>query len=138
MKLQDQLQKVESHLQSLEDQKFDQFSFDWEGIRFKASSEAKSDGGLIKLQANLGRLYFTIENSAHRTMAIERLYSNNRSVDGAYSVDNSGQVLFQCLTKTREKLVGKALVTAITTILLQSETHLRTLKSHLKSADLAA
>lgn len=71
-------------------------------------------------------------------MAIERLYSNNRAVDGAYSVDNSGQVLFQCLTKTQEKLVGKALVTAVTTILLQTETHLRTLKSHLKPNELAA
>ena len=138
MKLQDQLDKVESHLQTLEDQKFDQLSFDWEGIRFKASSEDKSDGGLIRLQANLGRLYFTIENSAHRTMAIERLYSNNRSVDGAYSVDANGQVLFQCLTKTNQKLVGKALVTAVTTILLQTETHLRTLKSHLKPNELAA
>lgn len=133
MKLQDSIEQVEGHLQSLEDQQFDHLVFDWEGIHFKAASEAKQDGSaVIRLTANLGRLYFTIENTNHRTMAIERLYSNNRAIDGAYSIDASGEVLFQSLTNTPSKLVGKDLTVAITTILLQSETHLRTLRSHLK------
>lgn len=138
MKLQDQLSKGETQLQALEDQQFSQLAFDWEGIQFKAFSEEKANGGLIRLQANLGRLFFTIENAAHRAMAIERLYSNNRAIDGAYSVDGTGHVLFQCLTNTTEQLKGKEFITALATILLQAETHLRTLKSHLKPAVLAA
>lgn len=139
MKLQDSISKVEGHLQQLEDQQFDHLSFEWEGIRFKAVSEDTRDGSaVIKLKADLGRLYYTIENAAHRTMAIERVYSNNRSIDGAYTVDGNGRIVFRCLTKTNSKLVGKELVLALTTILLQTETHLRTLKSHLKPFRLAA
>ncbi len=139
MKLQENISKVEGHLQKLEDQQFNHLSFEWEGIRFKAVSEDTSDGsGIIRLKAELGRLYYTIENAAHRTMAIERVYSNNRSIDGAYTVDGNGSIVFRCVTKTDKKFVGKALVLALTKILLQAETHLRTLKSHLKSIELAA
>ena len=139
MKLHESISKVEGHLQALEDQQFDHLSFEWEGIRFKAVSEEHRDGSaVIKLKADLGRLYYTIENASHRTMAIERVYSNNRSIDGAYTVDGNGRIVFRCLTKTSDKLVGKELVLALTTILLQIETHLRTLKSHLKPGKIAA
>lgn len=136
MKLQKSLDQVESHLASLEDQKFDHLSFDWEGIRFKVAAEEGRDGTpCVKLNAKLGRLFFTIENAANRAMAIERLYSNNRNIDGAYRIDNSGEVHFSSITTTKELLVGKELLIALTTILLQSETHLRTLRSHLKPID---
>lgn len=139
MKLQDTIDKVNSRLKALEDRQFDQLSFDWEDIRFHAISEEDADGSSrIRINAELGRLYFTVENAAHRAMAIERLYANNRAIDGAYSVDNNGNVLFQCLTKTSQKMLGNDLLVALTTIILQTETHLRTLKSHLKPKQLAA
>lgn len=132
-KLQESLDKVEGHLAALDEQQFDHIAFDWEGIHFKAVSEAMRDGtSRVRLNASLGRLYFTIENAANRAMAIERLYSNNRSVDGAYSVGERGDVHFSSITTTPALLRGKDLMAALTTILLQSETHLRTLRSHLK------
>lgn len=139
MKLQDTIDKVNSRLKALEDRQFDQLSFDWEGIRFHAVSEGRADGSAqIRISADLGRLYFTVENASHRAVAIERLYANNRAIDGAYSVDNNGNVLFQCLTKTPHKMLGNDLLVALTTIILQTETHLLTLKSHLKPTQLAA
>lgn len=134
MKLQESLDQVEGHLKTLDDQKFDQLSFEWEGIKFKATAEESRDGGcFVRLTANMGRLFYTIENSEYRSMAIERLYANNRSVDGAYSVDQQGNVIFRSLTSTHHKLAGKELMVALTTIVLQSETHLRSVKAHLKS-----
>ncbi len=139
MKLQESLDQVESHLKTIDEQQFDHLSFEWEDINFIVAAEQCRDGrAQIRLNANLGQLYYTIENSAHRTMAIEKLYSNNRSVDGAYSINERGDVLFQSLTTTNEKLTGTRLLEALTTILLQAEGHLRALKSHLKPQNLAA
>ncbi len=139
MKLQQEIDRVTLRLQELEGQKFDQLSFEWEGIHFHVMSEqTRGDKAQIHLQANLGRLYFTIENAAQRATAIERLYANNRCIDGAYSVDSDGHVLFQCITHTDEKLAGKDLIVALTTILLQTKSHLTTLKSHLKAKPIAA
>lgn len=139
MKLQESIDRVEDHLRALDDQQFDQLSFEWEGIYFEAvTEEVRGNTAQIRLSADLGQLYFTIENSSHRTRAIESLYTNNRSVDGAYLIDSKGRVMFQSLTTTDKKLTGKELIMALTTILLQSGAHLRTLRSHLKPAKIAA
>lgn len=139
MKLQQEIDRVTLRLRELEEQQFDHLSFDWEGIHFRVTSEqTRSNTAQIHLQANLGRLYFTIENAANRAKAIERLYANNRRIDGAYSVDSNGQVLFQCITRTNDKLVGKDLIVALTTILLQTKSHLTRLRSHLKAEPIAA
>lgn len=133
MKLEQSISQAEQHLEAIDNRQFDHIAFDWEGIRFKAVAEERRDGTCtVRLQAVLGRLFYTIENAAHRAMAIERLYLNNRKIDGAYSIDGNGDVHFNSLTTTQEKLLGDDLLSALTTILLQAETHLRTLRSHLK------
>lgn len=133
MKLHESLEKVKGHLESIDDPTFDQIEFDWEGIRFNAAADGSSDGGgTIRLDAKLGRLYFTVENAAERTMAIERVYSSNRGIDGAYKINKKGDVTFHSVTATSKQLKGNDLVGALTLILLESETHLRALRSHLK------
>ena len=133
MKLQESLAKVETHLSALDQQSVDQLSFEWEGINFKAEVQKLATGVThIVLDAKLGRLYFTIEDAANRTMAIERLYANNRSTDGAYSLKKNGEVFFKSLTKTEKILSGQGLYSAVTIILLESSAHLRTLRAHLK------
>lgn len=134
MKLQESLDKVEDHLSKLDEQKFDKIAFEWEGISFKAVTEKIADDlNQIKLDARLGRLFYTIEDAAQRAMAIERLSSNNRSTDGAYSISKQGEVFFKSLTTSKEALLGTDLLNAVTVILLQSGSHLRSLKSHLKN-----
>ncbi|WP_286831112.1 MULTISPECIES: hypothetical protein [Kordiimonas] len=134
MKLHESLQKVKGHLDSLDDPAFDQLEFDWEGIKFHATADTGQDGaGIIKLDAKLGRLYFTVENAAERTMAIERVYSTNRGIDGAYKISKTGDVTYHSVTATNQKLQGNDLVGALTLILLESESHLRALRSHLKA-----
>ncbi|WP_417460880.1 hypothetical protein [Kordiimonas sp.] len=136
MKLHETLDKVQGHLDSLEDQYFDQIDFEWEGIRFHATADATSDkAGKIQLSAKLGRLYFTVEDAAQRTMAIERVYATNRGIDGAYRIEKNGDVSFQSVTETDQQLTGSALMSALTLILLESETHLRALRSHLKPVE---
>ncbi len=133
MKLEQSITQAEHHLESLENQQFDQIIFDWEGICFNAETKQQRDGTFqVKLHAVLGRLYYTIEHAANRTSAIERLYLNNRKIDGAYSIDGQGEVHFNSLTITREKLLGNNLLAALATILIQAEGHLRTLRAHLK------
>jgi len=133
MKLEHSIAQAEQHLEKLEIQQFDRIAFNWEGIQFNAATEKLRDGTFgVQLHAVLGRLYYTVENAAHRTMAVERLYLNNRKIDGAYSVANQGEVHFSSLTTTREKLLGNDLLAALTTIVIQAESHLRTIKSHLK------
>ncbi|TNE62072.1 MAG: hypothetical protein EP335_13895 [Alphaproteobacteria bacterium] len=133
MKLQDKLAKVQGHLERLEDPAFDQLDFDWEGIQFHARAEEEHDGGgKIHLSATLGRLYFTVENAAQRAMAIERVYTTNRGIDGAYQISRTGDVRFNSVTLTDQPLTGSALMGALTLILLEAETHLRALRSHLK------
>lgn len=133
MKLSDTLTKAKDQLQSLDDRKFDHLDFDWEGIRFHASADAsKLGGGQIHLKADLGRLYFTVEDSVQRSMAIERLYSTNRQIDGTYAIGKKGDVSFRSVTATDQHLRGANLLSAITLILLEAENHLRALRAHLK------
>ncbi len=133
MKLEHSITRAEQHLEGLENQQFDQIAFNWEGIRFDVATGNGRDGTFeVQLHGVVGRLYYTIENAEHRTMAIERLYLNNRKIDGAYSVNGQGEVHFSSLTTTREKLLGNDLLVALTTILMQAESHLRTLRAHLK------
>lgn len=133
MKLEQSINQAEQHLASLDNQQFDRIAFDWEGMCFKALAEERRDGTyIVRLQAVLGRLYYTIENAGHRAQAIERLYLNNRKIDGAYSIDHKGDVHFDSLTVTGKKLLGNDLLVALTTILMHAESHLRTLRSHLK------
>ncbi len=134
MKLEQSINQAEQRLASLDNQQFDHIAFDWEGMRFKAVAKERRDGtNVVRLQAVLGRLYYTIENASHRAQAIERLYLNNRKIDGAYSIDDRGDVHFDSLTVTKERLRGNDLLVALTTILMHAESHLRTLRSHLKS-----
>lgn len=133
MKLQNSIENAEGYLEKVEEPAFRQIEFDWEGIHFQAKSlEKASGGGRIELKATLGSLYYTIENATNRAMAIERVYTTNRGIDGAYSISPKGDVSFQSITTTDQIMQGKELMSALTLILLESETHLRALHSHLK------
>lgn len=133
MKLSDTLTKAQDQLEALDDLKFDHLEFDWEGIRFHAAADSShSGGGQIYLKADLGRLYFTVEDSMQRSMAIERLFDTNRQIDGRYEIGKKGDVSFKSITKTEEHLKGTNLMSALTLILLEAESHLRALRAHLK------
>jgi hypothetical protein len=133
MKLHESLEKIQGHLDTLDEPSFDQLEFEWEGITFHAAAGSQTGGaGSIRLVAKLGRLYYTVENAAERTMAIERVYATNRGIDGAYHISSKGDVSFQSVTMTNQPLRGNDLLGALTLILLESETHLRALRSHLK------
>ena len=134
MKLFKTLESVETHISSADEPDFDRIDFDWEDIHFKAHSEVDRNGGFqIRLSANMGRLYFNIEDTAQRAMALERIYNTNRGIDGTYRILSGGMVKFENITHTDEKILGKDLMSALTLILLESETHLRALRSHLKN-----
>ncbi|WP_262695362.1 hypothetical protein [Kordiimonas aquimaris] len=134
MKLQESLDKVEQHLSKLDNQSFDRISFRWENIPFNAVVEKASEGlSHIKLDAKLGRLFYTIENAELRTAAVKCLYSTNRKTDASYKIAKNGEVFFHSLTKTSKTLAGKNLMEAITVILLQSGSQLQLLNSQLKS-----
>jgi hypothetical protein len=133
MKLHETLDKVQGHLDSLDDPQFDRIDFEWEGIKFHAMADRDTDGaGVIHLSAKLGRLYFTVEDAAQRTMAIERVYATNRGIDGAYRIEKNGEISFNSVTRTEHQFAGSELMGALTLILLESETHLRALRAHLK------
>lgn len=133
MKLEHSISQAERYLASLDAAQFDSITFDWQGIRFNAKTEKQNDGTFaVRLQAILGRLYYTVENKAHRATAIDHLYRNNRKIDGAYSIAGKGDVHFNNLTTTKKKLVGGDLLIALATIMMQVESHLRPLKSLLK------
>ena len=132
MKLHKSIQDIHGHLANIDDPPFDKIDFEWEGIHFQAKSHAEAgQHGRIQLRANLGRLYYTIEDQAQRAMAIERLYATNRGIDGAYHIDAKGNVLFESVTTTDTRMTGTDLMGALTLILLEAETHLRALRTHL-------
>ena len=134
MKLNQKVQEALQTLESLEDQAFDHLDFEWEGIKFQAASTISSDGSNgIQLHATLGRLYFTVEDKNQRAMALERLFTANRAIDGAYQIGKKGDIHFRNITKTDTHLTGSKLMSALTVILLEAENHLRALKSHLKA-----
>ncbi|WP_417449599.1 hypothetical protein [Kordiimonas sp.] len=136
MKLHETLEKVQGHLDNLDNPQFDKIDFEWEGIKFHAYAGDDADGGKIYLSAKLGKLYFSIEDSVQRTMAIERIYATNRGIDGAYRIEKNGTISFNSITSTDKMLTGAGLMGALTLILLESETHLRALRAHLKPQDL--
>lgn len=131
MKLAEKLETATNVITRAEGSDFDRIDFDFEGITLHAFSEKKEKGGHIHLKAQLGRLFYTIEDSDRRTMAIERIKSANRGIDGAYSIDRHSTVHFQSLTGTDEYVVGDHLVKVLTLIILEAEPHLRSIKHHL-------
>lgn len=134
MDLDQSIDKIEDHLESLDTPSFDTIDFDWEGIRFHAAARGASSGGEIRIKARMGSLYYTIEDPVQRSLAIERVYATNRGIDGAYRIDNKGNVHFESVTTTDGTVTGTDLMSALTVILLESETHLRGLRAHLKPA----
>lgn len=133
MKLQHSISQVERHLATIDNNPIDTLTFNWQGIGFEASTEELRDGSFaIRLQATLGRLYFTAENTSHRTAAIKNLYGNNRKIDGAYSIGEKGEVRFNSITTTKQRLLGDDLLAALTTIIIHESAHLRDLKSLLR------
>lgn len=133
MKLNRKLEQAEQQLDSLEEQSFDHLDFEWEGIKFQAASTQNADGSNgIQLKATLGRLYFTVEDQAQRAMALERLFTTNRAIDGTYKIGKKGDIHFRNETKTETHVTGSKLMSALTVILLDSENHLRALRAHLK------
>ena len=134
MKLDEKLTKAQDQLTVLDEMAFDHLEFDWEGINFHAATDVNNNGqGHVHLKASLGRLYFTVENSAQRAIAIDRLYSTNRDIDGNYAIGPKGDVSFRSITRTDGQLTGTNLMCALTTIILEAENHLRALRSHLKA-----
>ncbi len=137
MKLNTSIDEIETHLETIEAPSFDHLDFEWEGIRFQAASASTSasqdGGGEIRLRGKLGQLYFTVEDPIQRTSAIEQVYATNRGIDGAYKIDREGVVHFESVTITDEHLTGSDLMSALTLILLEAETHLRLLRAHLKA-----
>jgi hypothetical protein len=134
MKLHKKLDEAQKQLESIEEQSFDHLDFEWEGISFQAASTAETAGNAsIHLKATLGRLYFTVEDEAQRAMALERLFTNNRVIDGLYKIDKKGDIHFSNTTKTESHLTGSKFMSALTVILLEAEKHLRALRTHLKA-----
>jgi len=133
MKLNQKIDDAQKQLDALDQKSFDKLDFDWEGINFHAASHTKDNGShSIQLKATLGRLYFTVEDQNQRAMALERLFANNRAIDGSYQIGKKGDIYFENRTETESHLTGTALMTALTIILLESENHLRALQAHLK------
>jgi hypothetical protein len=133
MKLQESIQQAQGHLDKVDEQQFDTIDFEWEGIRFFAKSENRGDNGfIVSIKAVLGRLFLTVEDPHERAQAMERLYSTNKGIDGRYRITPLGQVEFQSITSTDGQLFGAELMSALTLILLEAESHLRALRSHLR------
>ena len=136
MELAEKLQSVEGQLQKLDEQQFSRLDFQWEGIAFLASSSAHDGGGVIKLTASIGRLFYTIEDASARAESIEKIFAINRGIDGAYKIDKKGIVHFECVTLTDTVLTGSDLINALTLILLEGESHLRALRTYLRPIDI--
>ena len=133
--LEQSIQTARDRLDSVDAARFDRLDFVWEGIQFSVSSAAPDSAGPnISLDANLGRLYFTVEDEFERGAALERIADTNRRCDGKYRISRNGKVSFSNLTATDEKLLGPELVSATTLILLEAGSHLRALRSHLKAS----
>lgn len=133
MKLNQKIDEANKQLDALDQKSFDRLDFEWEGIKFHAASITKNGSShCIQLKATLGRLYFTVEDKNQRAMALERLFTSNRAIDGSYEIGKKGDIHFENLTKTESRLTGTALMAALTVILLESENHLRALQAHLK------
>ena len=133
MKLSRKLEEAEQQLEKLGNQQFDHLDFEWEDIKFEAATGTEKDGSpSIHLKARLGRLHFTVEDKNNRAMALERLFSTNRTIDGTYEIGRKGDISFRNITRTNAPVAGTTLMSAVTVILLEAENHLRALKAHLK------
>lgn len=132
MKLAEKITVASKALAKVEETAFDQLDFDFEGILVKAVSKPSGSGGEVLVSANLGRLYYTAEKADQRTMALERISSTNRGIDGAYRIDRESSVHFESRTATDTFVKGDRLLSALTLIILEAEPHLRGISAHLK------
>ncbi len=131
--LTDQYDTAQNNLTKLEKSSFDRLDFIWEGIRFGANSNPTGDGSaVIQLNARLGHLFYSVEDRQQRVSALDCIRKTNRGIDGCYQLQKNGEVSFESVTATDMQMKGADLMGAVTLILLEAETHLRTLRSHLK------
>lgn len=135
MELKTKLERAEKHLASLDEQEIEHLDFNWEGISFTANTKTLASGkGQIELSATLGQLFFTIEDPGQRTMALERLFQTNRDIDGVYTISPNGTIHYKSRTECNSRISARNLMEALTVILLEGESHLRSIKAHLKPA----
>lgn len=114
---------------------FDSINFIWNGIDFTASSEQfGTDGGIVKVTAVLGRLYYTIENENLRKESVKQIQQFNRSSDAHYKLESDGTVTYHSLTTSGKKVSGQDLIQTLTMVLLDFSPQLKNLKSSLRSA----
>lgn len=112
---------------------FDSIDFVWNGINFSASSEPfGTTGGIIKLSAVLGRLYYTVENENLRNDSVQKIQQFNRTSDANYKLESDGTVSYSSLTTSVKKVRGQDLVQTLTMILLDFTPQLKSLKSSLR------
>ncbi len=113
---------------------FDSINFIWNGIDFNASSEQfGTDGGIIKVSAVLGRLYYTIENENLRKESVKQIQQFNRTSDALYQLESDGTVTYNSLTTSNKKVRGQDFIKSLTMILLDFSPQLKGLKSSLRS-----
>ena len=113
---------------------FDSINFVWNEIDFSASSENfGTDGGIIKVSAVLGRLYYTIENENLRKESVAQIQQFNRSSDASCKLESDGTVTYHSLTTSGKKVRGQDFIQTLTMILLDFSPQLRNLKSSLRS-----
>ena len=131
--LSDSVSRAEKNLTKLEKTAADSLDFIWEGISFDAKSNASPDGSaIIRLKARIGQIFYSVEDPIQRAAAVDCISKTNRGIDGRYNLHRSGEVSFESATTTDKHLLGADLMGAVTLILLEAESHLRTLRSHLK------
>lgn len=113
---------------------FDSLNFEWNGINFSASSESfGTNGGIIKITAVLGRLYYTIENESLRKDSVKQIQQFNRTSDATYKLESDGTVTYQSLTTSDKKVRGQDFIQTLAMIVLDFSPQLRSLKSSLRS-----
>lgn len=111
----------------------DSIKFLWNGIDFSASSENfGTDGGIIKVSAVLGRLYYTIENENLRKESVGQIQQFNRSSDASYKLESDGTVTYHSLTTSGKRVRGQDFIQTLTMILLDFSPQLKNLKSSLR------
>lgn len=112
---------------------FDSINFEWNGINITASSESfGTNGGIIKVDAVLGRLYYTIENENLRKDSVKQIQQFNRTSDANYKLESDGTVTYHSLTTSDKKVRGQDFMQTLMMILLNFSPQLRNLKSSLR------
>ncbi len=125
---------MHKHLEHLESDSLDKIDFNWNGNHYFATKVEKGGKSVLEVETNLGRLYYTVENSANRGLALNEIFEQKKARNSGVKLLRNNIVTFQASTSFDQDISNGDFFTILSITLLDIQKQTQELSSYLKAS----